>query len=472
MIIKNLYLKSYGKFENYTMQFSDGINIIYGKNESGKSTIASALKALLYPTAKKEYAYKRSYIPFSEKQGYLEMEFEQSGENYETTLLLGETNAKTVCKTYLKPLNREINMGNDSIGEHFLNLREDMFDSVCFVQNLNLMDKISETNREICELLSENSVPDAGITKVTEELDADIRRYLRKTDSGLIYPYALKLSEMEERIENCLKRRKEAENISKEITELGNKNSLQNKNKKTEKINKAAGLIFFICFIICMVLGFFNKIFFPVGALSLLSAYFLTKESKADEDTETKIEIATLTERYKNLTENTEDYNTLLNLKKELQDKISEAKNRLNVLKTTKEILNIAIERRKEDYIPALNRETEEILSGILDIEKLRVNDRMELSYTEKGKFFEKNSSSFSKGTKDVVYFALRLAVHKLTNASSPLILDDCFAETDDERFEKCINFLLKKHKGQVFYFTCHKRIFQNSLAKDHINEL
>ena len=154
MIIKNLYLKSYGKFENYNMQFSDGINIIYGKNESGKSTIASALKTLLYPSAKKEYAYKRNYIPIAEKQGCIEMEFAHNSENYETSLLLGLTNAKTICKTIKKPLNNEINMGNDSIGEHFLKLQEDMFDSVCFVRNLNSMDKISGCDREITSILS------------------------------------------------------------------------------------------------------------------------------------------------------------------------------------------------------------------------------------------------------------------------------------------------------------------------------
>ena len=472
MIIKNLYLKSYGKFENYNMQFSDGINIIYGKNESGKSTIASALKTLLYPSAKKEYAYKRNYIPIAEKQARIEMEFAHNNENYETSLLLGLTNSKTICKTIKKPLNNEINVGNDSIGEHFLKLQEDMFDSVCFVRNLNSMDKISGCDREITSILSENSPTEPVETDACETLEADIRKYLRKTESGLIYPYALKLSETEEKIENCLKRRKEIEIISEEIKNLHNKISDGNKNIKTEKINKVAGRIFFVCFLICIILGFLNRIFFPVGALCLLPAYFLTREAKTDDDTENKIKIATLTERLKNLTQNTEDFEALQSLKKELHQKISEAKNRLNVLKTTKEILDIAVTRRKEDYIPALNIETKKILSDILNIEKLRINDSLEISYTEKDKIFEKNSSHFSKGTKDVLYFAMRIAVHKLICPSAPLILDDCFAETDDERFEKCINYLLKKHKGQVFYFTCHKRIFQNSLAKDHINEL
>lgn len=48
MKINCLRLISFGKFKNKTINFSDGINFIYGKNESGKSTIMAFIKAMLY----------------------------------------------------------------------------------------------------------------------------------------------------------------------------------------------------------------------------------------------------------------------------------------------------------------------------------------------------------------------------------------------------------------------------------------
>ena len=48
MKINCLRLISFGKFKNKTINFTDGINFIYGKNESGKSTIMAFIKAMLY----------------------------------------------------------------------------------------------------------------------------------------------------------------------------------------------------------------------------------------------------------------------------------------------------------------------------------------------------------------------------------------------------------------------------------------
>ena len=55
MIIKTLHLISFGKFKNKTIELSDGLNIIYGKNESGKSTIMKFIYAML------QYAKEKTF---------------------------------------------------------------------------------------------------------------------------------------------------------------------------------------------------------------------------------------------------------------------------------------------------------------------------------------------------------------------------------------------------------------------------
>ena len=46
--IKELNIISFGKFENKNIKFDKGFNLVFGKNESGKSTLASFVEGLLY----------------------------------------------------------------------------------------------------------------------------------------------------------------------------------------------------------------------------------------------------------------------------------------------------------------------------------------------------------------------------------------------------------------------------------------
>lgn len=44
----NLHIDGFGKFHNCNVQFEDGINIIYGKNEAGKSTLHTFIRCMLF----------------------------------------------------------------------------------------------------------------------------------------------------------------------------------------------------------------------------------------------------------------------------------------------------------------------------------------------------------------------------------------------------------------------------------------
>lgn len=68
MIIKKLEIISFGKFKNKTIEFSDGLNIVCGNNESGKSTIISFIYAMLYgfgDNRGKSASLREKYTPWS-----------------------------------------------------------------------------------------------------------------------------------------------------------------------------------------------------------------------------------------------------------------------------------------------------------------------------------------------------------------------------------------------------------------------
>ena len=66
MKITELILKNFGKFTNKQILLTDGINIIYGENESGKTTLHSYLsEGNAFWNGKKARACRRNrYIPY------------------------------------------------------------------------------------------------------------------------------------------------------------------------------------------------------------------------------------------------------------------------------------------------------------------------------------------------------------------------------------------------------------------------
>lgn len=67
--IKKLNINSFGKLKNEEIQFGDGVNIIYGKNESGKSTIMHYILSSFYGIGKnkkgREFSEFDKYLPWS-----------------------------------------------------------------------------------------------------------------------------------------------------------------------------------------------------------------------------------------------------------------------------------------------------------------------------------------------------------------------------------------------------------------------
>ena len=53
MRITELVLKNFGRFTDKRIGLTDGINIIYGENESGKSTLHTFLKGMLFGMERK-----------------------------------------------------------------------------------------------------------------------------------------------------------------------------------------------------------------------------------------------------------------------------------------------------------------------------------------------------------------------------------------------------------------------------------
>ena len=88
MKIKNIKINSYGKLKEKEINLKNNFNIIYGKNESGKSTLLNYIKNIFYGISKnkngKEVSDYEKYLPWigEEFSGKIEYELD-NGEHFE-----------------------------------------------------------------------------------------------------------------------------------------------------------------------------------------------------------------------------------------------------------------------------------------------------------------------------------------------------------------------------------------------------
>jgi len=71
MLIKKIQINNFGKLQNKEIKLNKGINIIYGENESGKSTLLKFITSMFYGANKNKNGkvisdYDR-YTPWGER---------------------------------------------------------------------------------------------------------------------------------------------------------------------------------------------------------------------------------------------------------------------------------------------------------------------------------------------------------------------------------------------------------------------
>ena len=106
MKILGLLLRNFGKFQNQKLRFESGINIIYGENESGKSTIHTFIKGMLFGIGRGRgrasvYDTYSIYEPW-ENPGYYSgiLRFESGGKTFRIDRNFDKQNKKAelVCE--------------------------------------------------------------------------------------------------------------------------------------------------------------------------------------------------------------------------------------------------------------------------------------------------------------------------------------------------------------------------------------
>lgn len=242
MIIKSVNINSFGGIKNKKINFSKGLNIVYGENEAGKSTIQSFIKIWLYGFS----SYKGKDYKLNERIKYTP----NDGDNISGELnVIHEDKEYIIRRTFGRTKKEDTSIIINSItgeevqyinkeepGKYFFNINRSTFINTVFIGQLGVSVK-KDKEEEILDKLSNSIGSEEGQVSVEvafSKLDKYKKSISNIRKSGLLdvlkNKYGDLLSERYEAYklsnnnieneENLIKLNEEKLNINKEISNL------------------------------------------------------------------------------------------------------------------------------------------------------------------------------------------------------------------------------------------------------------
>ena len=152
MKIKSIYISAFGKLKNFTLELHDGLNVVFGENENGKTTVMSFIKMMFYGSdrAKGDLAKspRKKYTPWDNSQMAGSIEFEKDGKNYRLERIFGESNSTDKVTLINTDLGTRENVSVD-IGTKLLGLSSAAFERSIFIGQLGFPENDSSAESEI-----------------------------------------------------------------------------------------------------------------------------------------------------------------------------------------------------------------------------------------------------------------------------------------------------------------------------------
>lgn len=150
MKIKNIKINSFGKISNKEYDFSEKINLIYGKNEAGKSTLLKFIQNIFYGTSKnkrgKSFSDYDLYKPWGEGDFSGKLKYKlDSGKEFEVYREFGKKNPK-IYNENLEDISKQFNI-DKNIGNEFF-FEQTKVDEFMFLSSVVSMQQEIKLNKQ------------------------------------------------------------------------------------------------------------------------------------------------------------------------------------------------------------------------------------------------------------------------------------------------------------------------------------
>jgi len=157
MKINKIHVIAFGGIKNFSLDFSDGFNCIYGENENGKTTILSFIKMMFYGNERAgtqiSKNMRKKYTPWDGSPMSGIIEFENNGRNYRLEREFRNSNSTDKVSLTDLSLGEKQTVSGD-IGEKLFGLTAAAFDRSIFIGQFGFPDSDASAESELNARLS------------------------------------------------------------------------------------------------------------------------------------------------------------------------------------------------------------------------------------------------------------------------------------------------------------------------------
>lgn len=484
MIIKELNLKNFGKYNNKSISLSSGLNIIYGDNESGKTTVHSFIRGMFLGIEKprgresKEELYSR-FLPWDTPtlySGSMVVQIEDREYQIYRNFYKDTKELKVVDLQSGRAMPAEIG----KIPSLFKGLTKENYRNT-----LSIEQNKASTDKELAMALR-NYMANLS-TSQSDEVDVDgALRILRMKKKRI------ESNDYKERLQALAEKIEEIPYLEDKVTSLSNQ--LKEQVNSTEKIGNVDtqpdrrirklpymvfGAIISLSLIVIYSIwqGSFSIKFLKIYGvvilliqLASLMVFYKRRGKKQMEFLEQQDQWNNRNYQYQRKLERmeweVEQLEERLNQLESLRTEYTEIREKKQSCEKEVKALDLAIGtiqelsrnihdnfgvKLAEDISEKINKETNGKYSQVFIDENLNMKVRHENAVLP--------IEGLSTGTIEQFYLALRLAAGDLLlrEKEMPVILDETFVFYDEKRLESALDVLLCQNR-QIILFTCHKR--------------
>lgn len=482
MKIRELYLKNFGKFSDKKIILKDGINVFYGENESGKTTIHTFIKSMLFGLERGRGRASVNdtfsiYEPWENPNYYSGvLRFESGGKNFcltrnfdkytKNTILICEDDGEEFSLEHgdlemiLNGLNAANYENTVSIGQMKIETNQGLaMDLQNFATNYYATGN-SEIDLE--KAMNQLSLKKKGIEKEIRASIQEIQQKKYEIDQERAYVWR-DIHKLEEELDE-LEKKMDVEN------ELFDEVSSQYISKWRVHPGELFGVLMgLVIMIVILPKPWSYLLVIVLGLAEGIAIWNRIKDGKKKSQEQMLQEIQEtlqkMTWQKERLQEEMKEKNILHGNIQEKIDELDQESEEIQKKEISKQAIELAMSRMLElskdvrmELSVKLNEKASEILSQITanKYDMLIIDDKLKMNLYAEGR--RVSLEQVSRGTIEQIYFALRMAASEILHEEEfPVVLDDTFVFYDDVRLENTLRWLVKNRK-QVLIFTCQKR--------------
>ncbi len=230
MKLIRLYIAGFGNLQDFTYEFTDGINVISAPNGWGKSTFAAFLRSMFYGLGDSRARsvaenMRKRYAPWTGGSFGGNLEFEADGKRFRIERFFGAKESEDSFALFDLDTGKPSEAYSENIGEELFGIDADGFSRTVFMDaSAHIHGKVDKNaNNSINTKLNDLLQAENDLGNYEEAMDALLRRkrqYKTTGERGEIYAGERRALELQRQIEVCKEQKAQAQELDAQIAQL------------------------------------------------------------------------------------------------------------------------------------------------------------------------------------------------------------------------------------------------------------